>query len=224
MLSMKNLFSVTMIIFVLFTITSAQEVKLNYGVSVGYSSSLPNYHQGMSSGWIMDQTDTHNHYNVMVILEFYNDSNFRFQTGLKFYEISYSYDIHRDPNIMYIEDPPNLNGANFSYLAIPIDVNYHLPFISNFYLSAGFETVLLLSGNTYYEKSDGEIYETPTTNGYRSPFFMYMFGVGYEYQLEIATLFIEAKYSHHIGETVDHLYNSSSIIIEQISINFGVKI
>jgi len=224
MLSIKKIFSVLISLLVPYSFASAQEIKLNYGVSVGYSSSLPNYYEGMSSGWIMDQTDSHNHYNAMAILEFYNDSYFSFQTGLKFYKISYSYDFRRDDKLRYFVDPPHLTGANFSYLSIPIDVNYHLPFISNVYISAGLETVLILSGNTYIEESDGEIVETSTNNDYKSPFFMYMFGVGYEYQLEIATLFIETKYSHNIGDTDDHLYNSSNIIIEQISVNFGLKI
>jgi len=219
MVSMKKLFSVTIAIFVLCSISSAQDVEYNFGISVGYSSSLPNYDHGLKSGYFMDQANSHNHFNVMALLEFYSNSHLRFQTGLKYYKLTFEYDFNYRRSTVHIIAPATPTSANFSYLAIPIDVNYYQPFVSNVYLSAGFEGITLLSGNTYTYND-----EIKANNGYTDLFFMYTLGIGYEYQLDMTKLFIEGKYSHHIGDTVDQILNTSSIIIEQISVNIGVKI
>ena len=225
MVNMKNFTSVFLILFVITCNSKAQEVTLNYGLSVGYSKTTPNSSISPSSVYLYETTNDYNHYNVMAILEFATPSDIRIQTGLKYFKVGYSRDIHPNPDIRYFAfaPPPKRDGANYSYLAIPLNINYFLPFVSGVYLSGGIESVHLVSGNSFTESHDGQIYESNTKGDYRNQFFMYTVGIGFEYQLDVVTLFIEPEYSHSIWDATDNSFTWSSIIGEQISLYVGIR-
>lgn len=223
MVKMITFNSVFLIIFIIICNSTAQKVDLNYGLSVGYSKTTPNHHTITNSVYLYEETNDYNHYNVMAILEFATPSDIRIQTGLKYFKAGYSRDIHPNPDFRYVVPPPKRDGANYSYLAIPIDINYFLPFVSGVYLSGGIESVHLLSGNSFTESYDGQIYESNTKGDYRNHFFMYTLGIGFEYQLDVITLFVEPEYSHIIWETNDSSFLTSIIFSKQISLNAGIK-
>ena len=210
-----------LILFVIICNSTAQNVSLNYGLSVGYSKTTPNFSISTSSHYLYETTNNFNHYNVMGILEIAAPSVIRFQTGLKYFTIGYSRNIYPHPDYRYFTDPPKRDGANYSYLAIPLNINYLPPFVSGFYLSGGVESVHLVSGNYFVESANGHISEL-NIKGFANQFFMYTFGIGFEYKLEVFTLFIEPEYSHNFSDAANNSFRSS-IIGEQISLNIGIK-
>ena len=159
----------------------------------------------------------------MGVLEFATPSVIRFQTGLKYFTVAYSRDIHPHPDYSYVVPPPKGDGANYSYLAIPLNINYLLPFVSGFYLSGGIESVHLISGNSFIESADGQIRDQNINCDYINQFFMYTVGIGFEYQLNVVSLFIQPEYSHKIWDANDTSFSTSSILSEQISLYVGIK-
>ena len=219
---MKTLFSLLIVLFLVVSNLPAQGLTLNYGLSVGYSKTTPNFND---TGYIYVLTDGYDHYNIMAILEFVTPSDIRLRSGLKYFKIGYSRDIHPNPDVRYFAfaPPPIRGGGTYSYLAIPVNLNYYLPFISGFYLSGGLESVHLISGNSFTESYDGQIYESNTKDDYRNQFFMYTVGIGFEYQLKVLTLFIQPEYSHGIRDENDASFSKSSIFTEKITLNVGIK-
>ena len=155
----------------------------------------------------------------MGIIEIAAPSAIRFQLGLKYFTLGYSQNIYPHPDYRYLAPPPKASGANYSYLAIPLNMNYLLPFISGVYFSGGIESVHVISGNSYTVSADGEIYEYELQSDKDNQFFMYKFGVGIDYKLDVLTLFIEPEYSH----IIENGAFSPAMIREQISVYFGIK-
>ena len=217
---MKTLLSLLIVLFLVVSNLPAQGLTLNYGLSVGYSKRTPNFNIPTSQFYIYEIANDFTNFNVTAILEFASStSNFRFQTGLKYFRIGYSRDIHPHPDFAYFVPPPKRDGANYSYLAIPIKINYFLPFVSGVYLSGGIESVYLVSGNSFIEFADGQIREQDIKGGSKNQFFMYTVGIGFEYKIDVVSLFIEPEYSH----SFDSSPTSPSIIGEQISLYVGIK-
>ena len=217
--NMKIFNSVLIILFVIIGNLTAQNVTLNYGLSVGYSKTTPNYSISSTPHYLYETTNDFNHYNIMGVLEFATPSVIRFQTGLKYFTIAYSRDIHPHPDYAYFTDPPKSSGANYSYLAIPLHINYLMPFVSGLYIVGGVESVHLVSGNSFIESADGKISEQDIKGGSENQFFMYTIGIGFEYKLDVVSLFIEPEYSH----SFDSSLTSPHIIGEQISLYVGIK-
>ncbi len=203
--------------------STAQNVTLNYGLSVGYSKATPNYSISSTPDYLYETTNDFNHYNVMAILEFATSSAIRIQTGLKYFEVGYSRDIYPVKDLRYFDPTPipNRDGRNYSYLAIPINLNYSMSFVSGVYLSGGIESVHLVSGNSFIEFTDGRISESNSRGNSKNQFFMYTVGIGFEYHLDVMTFFIEPEYSHSYDSSPTYP-TSPSIIGEQVSLYVGI--
>ncbi len=212
MKSIKTLLFFIILHILYLSTSSAQEI--NYGISVGYSRTGPisdnDYNGGMAN----------NHFNFMAIIEFSAPTVIRMQSGIKYFKTGYSHDVSYYDDILTFAPPPKRSGAMRSYLAIPIDVNYFLPFISGVYLSGGLEGLYLLSAKSFSENYNGEYQEWDTTDEFKNHFFMFIVGIGFEFQVDKFTLFIETEYSRSTRSVT----KLSRYGMEQISINIGVKI
>jgi hypothetical protein len=58
-------------------------------------------------------------------------------------------------DIKYFVPPPIRSITTLSFLAIPLDFNYSLPFLSNVYLSGGIEGAKVISANSVAQYNDG---------------------------------------------------------------------
>ena len=221
---MKTLFSLLIVLFLVVSNLPAQGLTLNYGLSVGYNKTAPIFNIPTSQFYIYEIANDFNNFNVTAILEFASStSNFRFQTGLKYFKVGYSNGIQPNPDYKYFTAPPVEGGSNYAYLAIPLNFNYLMPVVSGLYLIGGVESVHLLSADNYFIGADGDISESNTTRKFRNQFFMYTVGIGFEYQINVVTLFIQPEYSHRIGDSNDTSWSTYSIICEQFSLNVGIK-
>ncbi len=218
MLIMKNLITVFFIPFVIICNSLAQEI--NYGLSVGYSRTIPIFdkeynHENISSG---------NYFNIMAIVEISGNPISRIHSGLKYFKMGYSSDNYPYVFASHITPPPTRSGSTLSFLAIPIDVNIILPFFSTVYLSGGTEGAFLISANSFSENYDGTYEEWDSKNKFREFILFIMVGIGLEFQIENVTIFIEPKYSRSIMDVTKVQNSLSSFMIEQFSLNVGVKL
>ena len=213
MKNIKTLLFFLILSILYFSASYAQEI--NFGLSIGYGRTSPIYDNDYNS------EIANNHFNFMTMVEFSAYSTLRFQSGIKYFKTGYSHEVNYNfEDIRTVVPPPKSIGAMRSYLAIPIDLNYFLPFTSGVYLSGGIEGLYLLSAKSYSEDYNGEYKEWDTKDDFKNHFFMFIVGIGYEFQVDRFTLFIEPEYSR----STRAINSGSSFRMEQISINIGVKI
>ena len=84
--------------------------------------------------------------------------------------------------------------------------------------------VYLLSSSAYSRGFDGTYNEWDTKDEYKSHFFMYIVGIGIEYQINKVTLFIEPEYARSTRDVGNVSGSYKSYRIEQYSINIGLKL
>jgi len=214
MQSVKDFTKVLFLLLIILEHSPAQNI--NYGLSVGYVRTTPimdkeNFQKGISS---------ENQFNLMAILEISHESSVRVQTGLRYFKMEYSNDYNRD-DIMYFVPPPLRSITTLSFIAIPIDFNYSLPFLSDLYLSWGIEAAKVISASSvdyYYSKTEKD----NIINNYRKLNFLIFIGFGFEKRIDKVILFIEPEYSRSI-QTILNSNALSKLEIEQFSLNVGIK-
>ena len=192
--------------------------NINYGLSVGYGRTTPI----MEKGVFQDRITPENQFNLMAILEISHESVVRVQTGLKYFKMGYTVDYNWD-DVMYFVPPPLKSVATLSFLAIPIDINYSLPFLSEVYISGGIEGAKVISATTVaYYGDEGTTVEDNIIEHYRKLNFLLFIGFGVEKQINKVTVFIEPEYSR----SAKGIINSnalSNLEIERLSLNVGIK-
>ena len=218
MLCNRNVKTILFILFVTIYTSFAQEI--NYGLSVGYSRTTPIFdieynHENISSD---------NYFNLMAIVEISGNKISRVQSGFKYFKMGYSSDNYPIRNTTHFALPPIRSGSTLSYIALPLDINILLPFLSTVYISGGTEGAYLISAESFSEKSDGSYKEWGSRDQYREFIMLIMFGIGAEFQLENMTFFVEPEYSRSLMDITKVPNSLSSFTIEQFSINVGIKI
>ena len=218
MLSMKNVITILFISFLIIGNLLAQEI--NYGLSFGYNRAIPHFDKEYNHENITPE----NYFNIMGLLEISGNPNSRVQLGLKYFKIGYTSEYKPDYSVRYIAPPAKSTGSTLSFLAIPIDINYILPFLSEIYLSGGVEGTYLLSANSYSKNYDGTHVEWDTTDRFRNFNILLMVGIGAEFKIGNFTFFVEPEYSRSIRHVTKSSDSSTSFKIEQISLTVGFKL
>ena len=218
MMSMKNLIMVLIILFLIVGSSPAQDI--NYGFSVGYNRTIPEFNKEQN----YQNINPENYFNVMGFLEVSGHPISRVQVGVKYFKIGYSSEYKPDYSVVHIAPPPISSGSTLSFLAFPIDFNYIFPFLSEIYLSGGVQGTFLLSATTYSESYDGTITEWDNKDRFRNFNVLLMIGIGAEFKVGNFTFFIEPEYSRSIRHVTESSDGSSSFKIEQISLYLGFKI
>ncbi len=212
---MKNLTRLFFLL-IIFTGTSLAQ-EFNFGLSVGYSRTSPILEERS----FKKSANPENYYNAMAIVEISTKSVVRMQTGLKYFKMGYTFEYNRD-DVRYMVPPPLQSSNTLLFLAIPIDLNYSLPFLSGLYLSGGIEAAKVISANSIDYYNGGRTVENDITDTYRKLNFLLFVGFGIETEINNITLFIEPEYSRSLKGIID-TNALSNFEIEQISLNIGIK-
>jgi len=214
MVILKNSFYFLLSLIFFLNVAYAQE--FNYGLSFGL---------GKTSGIFSEErynnsSDSEINYNLMASLYLPSNSNFRVQTGLKYIKLGYNVDV----DIRTIIGPSPINyTTTFSFLALPINVNYTLPFLSNVYFSGGLEAAYLMSASSKVLYNDNSSSNRDISDQYKDLNFFFAFGIGITVPFNDITLFIHPEYTRSIKALTESTSFGSASHLESILINVGFR-
>jgi Outer membrane protein beta-barrel domain len=190
---------------------------INYGLSIGFIRSSPILENEIIQYNIIPE----NYYSAMGIIEISSPSPIRIQTGLKYFKIGYILKYDQSDWIDFVPSPEQMT-TSISYLSIPLDVNYSFSFLPELYLSAGIDLAKAISAKSYALYSNGTTKVYDQMNSHRKLNLLLFVGIGFEYNINGYTLFIEPNYSRSIKGII-RSNELSNLEIEQLSMNAGIK-
>jgi len=214
MLTLKKSLFLISAFFFLTGISSAQE--FHYGLGFGLSKSAPIFNNELYN----NSSSSEISYNVMALVDFPTNSYIRVQTGLKFFKVGYSVDL----DIRTFTGPaPKNYSSSLSFVAIPLNLNYLLPFFSNAYLCGGMEGAYLLaaSSNVLYE--DNSTTDENISNQVKDFHLFFTVGFGIDYSWNKIILFARPEYTRSVFEVSDKSSFASDYRIESFVLNVGIK-
>jgi len=144
MINLKVSFAFLLLIIFFSNLSYSQE--FTYGISFG---------MGQTSGIFEEENYTNSsnsegNYNVTAFVFLPSTSILRFQTGFKYFKVGYNvdFDVDFDGRTKVVASPNNV-GREFSFVAIPLNLNHRLSFFNNAYLSGGLEVAYIVSAYSY---------------------------------------------------------------------------
>ena len=214
MINLKTILCfITSIIFFI-NVSYAQEI--NYGLSLGLSKTSGIYDQDRYN--ILSNSEIN--YNIMALVYLPSNSNFRAQTGLKYFKAGYNLDLN---GRSFVGPNPIKYDINLSFIAIPFNLNYTLPFMSNVYLIGGFEAAYLISAFSdilYDDKSSLYLDIYDRLNNF-NVFLNLGFGLSVPFQS--LTLFIQPEYTRSVKSLSESSTNGSASNLESLTLNVGFR-
>jgi hypothetical protein len=195
--------------------SNAQE--FNYGLSIGL---------GQSSGIFTDEiyennTNSEMNYSLNALVYFPSTSNLKVQTGIKYFKTGYNVDLDIKT---FVGPSPKNHSMDLSYLAIPFNLNYLLPFFSNAYLSGGLEVAYLLSAYSDFLNDDNSSFQENITDQFNDLNVFFAIGIGLDVPMHKLNLFIKPEYTRSINALTENSSFGKASHIETIVLNIGFKL
>jgi len=195
-------------------ISHAQE--FNYGLSFGLGKTSATFNDERYNNSSNPETN----YNLMALVYLPTNSSIRMQTGLKFFKVGHNVDV----DIRTFTGPAPINySTTFTFLAIPLNANYFLPFFSAAYLSGGIEGAYLLSASSNTTYKDNSSTQEKITNQFKKLNLFFAIGFGIDFPLDKITLFVRPEYTRSILEVTENSLYGSGFGVETIVLNIGLK-
>jgi hypothetical protein len=198
----------------LFSFLSAQEVR--YGLSLGYSNTSVTFSHEHKT----DNPNAEDNYNLRALVEIQPHPRFSFESGLKFFKSSYNMDVDYRA---IIGPSPRFISTSLSYLSIPLNVNYYLPFLSTVYISAGMEGAFLISATTFVRYDDNSDIHIDESDRYKNFSRLFSVSFGIEHKFGNVILFLEPEYTKSFYEVSKNPTWVIDYFIESINLNIGLK-
>jgi hypothetical protein len=170
-----------------------------------------------------NSSNSEGNYNVTAFVFFPSTSILRFQTGFKYFKVGYNvdFDVDFDGCTKVVASPNNV-GREFSFVAIPLNLNHTLSFFNNAYVSGGLEVAYIVSAYSY--KSHGmEPIRVDISDQYKDIYLFIALGLGFDIPLNQLTLFVKPEYTRSISNATESSSFGRASDIETLMLNIGLK-
>jgi hypothetical protein len=214
MVNFKNYILLLFTICLLGSISQAQGFK--YGFSIGLSKSNAIF----ESEQYGNSSNSGTNYHLLALIDFPTRSNIRFQTGLKYFRVGY--DVAIDIRTFTGPAPKNFS-TDLSIIAIPVNLNYILPFFPNGYVSGGLEGTYLLSASSRMVYEDNSSAHENISNQLKDFNLFFAAGIGIDFPLSKFILFVKPEYTRSVFEVTENISIVSNHWIETFVLNAGLK-
>ena len=114
-------------------------------------------------------------------------------------------------------------GSNLSFIAIPLNVNYTVPFLPNIYLSGGMEAAYLISAFSDILYDDNSSAHVDIHDKFEKLNIFLALGFGLSVPLHRLTLFIQPEYTRSLKSLTESAVYGSASHFESLMVYVGIK-